>query len=91
MTDPTAPEPSSPHATLVASRPVKRSFAIRGHKTSISLESAFWDALKEIARGRNQSLADVVSAVDDSRGTAGLSGAVRIFILDHYRGKQTGN
>ena len=68
-----------------ASRPVKRSFSIRGHRTSISLEAAFWDALVEIAAERGLALARLVAAIDEQRGDAGLSGAVRIFILDHYR------
>lgn len=70
---------------LAASRPRKRSFSIRGHKTSISLEAAFWDALVEIARARGLPLAQLIAAIDAERGPSGLSGAVRIFILDHYR------
>jgi predicted DNA-binding ribbon-helix-helix protein len=68
-----------------ASRPVKRSFSIRGHRTSISLEAAFWEALGTIARERKQSLAHIVAAIDAARGEAGLSSSVRVFILDHYR------
>ena len=68
-----------------ASRPVKRSFSIRGHRTSISLEAAFWEALGDIAKQRSMPLAQLVAAVDAARGDAGLSSSVRIFILDHYR------
>ena len=68
-----------------ASRPVKRSFSIRGHRTSISLEAAFWEALGEIAAVQGHSLAGLVAKVDAARGDAGLSGAVRIYILDYYR------
>jgi predicted DNA-binding ribbon-helix-helix protein len=78
-----------PISTLAATRPVKRSFAIRGHKTSISLEHAFWEALREIAQVRSQPLAQVVASVDEARGDAGLSGAVRVFILDYYRTTKT--
>ena len=80
-------DPSIPGTTAVAraSRPVKRSFSIRGHRTSISLEAAFWEALVEIAAERALPLAQLVGAIDAARGDAGLSGAVRIFILDHYR------
>ena len=53
------------------SRPVKRSFAIKGHRTSISLEAAFWDALKEAALQDSKPLAQVISDNDDSRGTSG--------------------
>jgi predicted DNA-binding ribbon-helix-helix protein len=72
-------------AVARASRPVKRSFSIRGHRTSISLEAAFWEALQEIAAQRGLPLAQLVGAIDAARGDAGLSGAVRIYILDHYR------
>ena len=68
-----------------ASRPVKRSFSIRGHRTSISLEAIFWEALQEIASARAQPLVRLVAAIDGARGDAGLSGAVRIYILEHYR------
>lgn len=68
-----------------ASRPLKRSFSIRGHRTSISLEAAFWDALIEIAKHQQQPLAQMVAGIDEARGDAGLSGAVRIFILAHYQ------
>ena len=70
---------------LRASRPVKRSFSIRGHRTSISLEAAFWEALGDIAKHRAMPLAQLVAAVDSARGKAGLSSSVRIFILEHYR------
>ena len=66
-------------------RPVKRSFSIAGHRTSISLEAAFWDALKAIAASKTQSLASLVAEIDRERGDAGLSGAIRVWILDYYR------
>lgn len=66
-------------------RPVKRSFTIAGHSTSISLEAPFWDALKEAAQERGQSLAALVEEIDAKRGSAGLSSAVRVWVLEHYR------
>ncbi len=67
-------------------RPRKRSFAIKGHRTSISLEQPFWDALKEIADSHGVSLAALVSEIDDRRGaTAGLSTSVRLYVLDVLR------
>lgn len=67
------------------SRPVKRSFSIRGHQTSISLEAPFWDALKEAADREDLSLAALVTRIDEGRGASGLSSAVRVFILDYFR------
>ena len=66
-------------------RPVKRSFTIAGHSTSISLEAPFWDALKEAATARGQSVASLVEDIDKQRDGAGLSSAVRVWILNYYR------
>lgn len=66
-------------------RPVKRSFSLKGHRTSISLEAPFWDALKEAATREGLSLAALVERIDAERANSGLSGAVRIWILDYYR------
>ena len=64
---------------------VKRSIVIAGHKTSVSLEDAFWKALKEIATGRDMTLSELVGAIDAERRHGNLSSAVRLFVLDYYR------
>jgi len=64
---------------------VKRSIVIAGHKTSVSLEDAFWSGLKEIAHGRDMTLSDLVASIDGGRGDGNLSSAIRLFVLDHYR------
>jgi len=64
---------------------VKRSIVIAGHKTSVSLEDAFWKGLKEIATGRGLTLSEMVGAIDSARAQGNLSSAVRLFVLDHYR------
>jgi predicted DNA-binding ribbon-helix-helix protein len=64
---------------------VKRSIVIAGHKTSVSLEDDFWDALKEIASGRKATLSEVVANIDASRSQGNLSSAIRLYVLDHYR------
>ena len=68
-------------------RPRKRSFKIRGHRTSLSLEEPFWKALREIAEGKKKPLAQLVADIDSARdaSASGLSGAIRIFVLEHYR------
>ncbi|MBB4198371.1 aryl-sulfate sulfotransferase [Rhodoblastus sphagnicola] len=63
----------------------KRSLVIAGHRTSISLEDDFWDALREIAGARGLSLPALVAEVDSGRGAANLSSALRVAILRHYR------
>ena len=62
-------------------RPVKRSFSIDGHRTSISLEAAFWLALKTAAAEDKVAIATLVGEIDKSRGDAGLSSAVRVWLL----------
>lgn len=64
---------------------VKRSIVVAGHKTSISLEDAFWDSLKEIARVRAMTISDLTSTIDADRTHGNLSSAIRLFVLDHYR------
>ena len=64
---------------------VKRSIVVAGHKTSVSLEDAFWKCLKEIADDRNVTLSDLVSSIDADRQHGNLSSAIRLFVLDYYR------
>src|SRR3979411_345687 len=63
---------------------VKRSIVIAGHKTSVSLEDAFWKALKEIAFGRDLTLSEMVAAIDSGRAHGNLSSAIRLFVLVHF-------
>jgi len=64
---------------------VKRSIVIAGHKTSVSLEDAFWRGLKDIAASRSVTLADMVGAIDTERQHGNLSSAIRLFVLEHYQ------
>jgi predicted DNA-binding ribbon-helix-helix protein len=66
---------------------VKRSIVIAGHKTSVSLEDAFWKGLKEIASERDMTLSDLVAAIDSERQHGNLSSAIRLFVLDFYRNR----
>jgi predicted DNA-binding ribbon-helix-helix protein len=59
----------------------KHSLVIAGHRTSISLEHAFWEALQTIARERQVSIAALVASVDADRGKVNLSSALRVFVL----------
>ena len=64
---------------------VKRSIVIDGHKTSISLENAFWTDLKNIAHTQQTTLSELVTKIDDTREQGNLSSAIRLFVLDHFR------
>ena len=68
-------------------RVVKRSVAIAGHRTSVSLEAPFWDALKDIAAVRGASVQALVAEIDAGRGGANLSSAIRVFVLHEVRGR----
>ena len=62
---------------------VKRSIA--RHKTSVSLEDAFWESLKDIAKTKRKTLSDLVSGIDTDRECGNLSSALRLFVLRHYQ------
>jgi predicted DNA-binding ribbon-helix-helix protein len=64
---------------------LKRSIVLAGHKTSVSLEDAFWNALKEIAAARRVTLSDLVVRIDKDRQHGNLSSALRLFVLGFYR------
>jgi predicted DNA-binding ribbon-helix-helix protein len=66
---------------------VKRSIVIAGHKTSVSLEDAFWRGLKEIANSRHMTLSDLVGSIDSERKHGNLSSAIRLFVLNHYQAR----
>jgi predicted DNA-binding ribbon-helix-helix protein len=66
---------------------VKRSIVLSGHKTSVSLEDAFWAALKTIAASRNMTLSEIIETIDTKREHANLSSGIRLFVLDFYRGQ----
>ncbi len=66
-------------------KPVKRSFSIAGHRTSISLEAPFWEALRDIARREDKPVAALVAEIDRQRGATNLSSAVRVWLFERYR------
>jgi predicted DNA-binding ribbon-helix-helix protein len=65
---------------------VKRSIVVGGHKTSVSLEEAFWSGMKEISRARSTTLYRLVSEIDANRNQGNLSSAIRQFVLNHFKG-----
>jgi predicted DNA-binding ribbon-helix-helix protein len=62
----------------------KRSVVVAGHRTSVSLEAAFWDVLREIAQAQGKTLNQLVSEIDDGR-TGNLSSTIRVYVLDSVR------
>ena len=66
---------------------VKRSIVVAGHKTSVSLEEAFWNGMKEISGLRNMTLSELVGEIDSNRQQGNLSSAIRLFVLDYFRSR----
>jgi predicted DNA-binding ribbon-helix-helix protein len=72
---------------------IKRSIVVAGHKTSVTLEDAFWKGLREVAGQRDMTLSKLVGIIDADREHANLSSAIRLFVLGIYRdqpGRQGG-
>ena len=64
---------------------VKHSIIIDGHKTSVSLENAFWSDLKNIAHAQRVTLSELVTKIDGTRKQSNLSSAIRLFVLEHFQ------
>ncbi len=62
-------------------RPVKHSLTLRGHRTSVSLEQAFWQEFRSLAARQGQSLNDLAAQIDAARGDIGLASAIRVYVL----------
>lgn len=64
---------------------IKRSISLSGHRTSLSLESEFWDVLNAAAAKRGQSLASLIGEIDEARGVEPLASSVRVWVLHALR------
>ena len=64
---------------------IKRSVRVDGRNTSVTLEDAFWNSLKEIADSRGQTLPYLISRIDAERKSANLSSNLRVFVLEYYQ------
>ena len=64
---------------------MKRSIVLEGHRTSVSLEDAFWDALKDIAKWKRKTVTELVRNINLDRQHANLSSALRLFVLNYYQ------
>ena len=64
---------------------LKRSIVVAGHKTSVSLEDAFWRSLKEIAHAQHRTISNMVGGIDKGRNQSNLSSAIRLFVLEQVR------
>ena len=74
---------TKPHHAAIA----KRSITIRGHRTSVSLEEAFWQELRALAAARTITLSTLVTQIDEGRQGTNLSSALRLAVLAHVKGQ----
>ncbi|SDZ32359.1 Predicted DNA-binding protein, contains Ribbon-helix-helix (RHH) domain [Jannaschia faecimaris] len=71
---------------MIDARPRKRSLTLHGHRTSVSLEDAFWIAFVHMARDRGVSVNALAAQIDRERGvSAGLASAIRVTVLKHVQ------
>ena len=77
--------PKRPKDPLGASLVRKRTIVLDGHKTSVALGDAFWDAFKEIAAAQGTTIGRLIATIDSERQHSNLSSAIRLFVLDYYR------
>jgi predicted DNA-binding ribbon-helix-helix protein len=78
-------KPEEPTKPLMKSPIAKRSVRLDGHKTSVSLENAFWDALKQVAAAEHIAVHELIFKINNERKCGGLSSALRRFVLEYYR------
>ena len=62
---------------------IKKSITIKKHRTSLSLEKEFWDALKIIAKEQKYSLETLITKIDSTRKTS-LASSIRVYLLKFY-------
>jgi predicted DNA-binding ribbon-helix-helix protein len=65
----------------LSGRPVKHSLTLHGHRTSVSLEQAFWVAFRALAADQGKPLNALAAEIDDARGDVGLASAIRVYVL----------
>ena len=82
----TTDSPGTPLQLPAMSAPVKRSVTIGGHRTSVSLEDAFWRELRGIAQGQGRTVAGLIAGIDAARPPeVGLATALRLYVLAEIR------
>lgn len=70
----------------MTARPVKHSLTLRGHRTSVSLETEFWHAFRQIAEAQDKTINALAIEIDEQRpADAGLASSIRVFVLNHYK------
>ena len=66
----------------MSARPAKRSLTLHGHRTSVSLEDAFWHEFRRLAQAEDVALNALAERIDEARGEVGLASAIRVWVLE---------
>lgn len=69
-------------------RPVKRSLTLHGHRTSVSLEEAFWTEFRRLAAEEGVALNALAERIDEARSDVGLASAIRVWVLERALGRR---
>ncbi|SHG69210.1 Predicted DNA-binding protein, contains Ribbon-helix-helix (RHH) domain [Cognatiyoonia sediminum] len=72
---------------MSSGRPVKRSLTLQQHRTSVSLEDAFWKEFKVIAERTGKTINGLAAEIDEARGDVGLASAIRVFVLEDLQSR----
>ncbi len=76
------------YGCAMTARPIKHSLTLHGHRTSVSLETAFWEAFCDIAKAKNVAVNALAAEIDAARaGDEGLASAIRVFVLRHHQAR----
>jgi predicted DNA-binding ribbon-helix-helix protein len=78
---------SAARGKIMQTAVIKRSIVLDGHKTSVSLENEFWNALREIAVRENTTLSTLVGKIDHDRNSCNLSSAIRVHVFSYFRAR----
>jgi len=83
---PAADHEETPRATSTL---VNRNVTVEGHRTSIRLEPAMWEALTMVCKRENKSLNELVTTIARSRNQSTLTAAIRVFLLTYFQAAAT--
>ena len=76
---------------MIGQRPKKRSLTLHGHRTSVSLEDAFWAEFRRLAAEQDRAINELAADIDEMRGAdCGLASAIRLYVLQALKAERAG-
>jgi predicted DNA-binding ribbon-helix-helix protein len=77
--------PRRPAAARAPSTLINRNVTVAGHRTSVRLEPAMWDALQQICRLEHKALNELVTVIEQNRIESSLTAAIRVYLMRYFR------